>query len=72
VPVLLIHGSSDSVIPFDASVAEAAHRCAEGEAVQFMRYPGDDHNAVMVSSAVATVGWIEDRFAGRPAASNCA
>jgi alpha-beta hydrolase superfamily lysophospholipase len=71
-PILLMHGTTDSVIPFDASVAEAAHRCAEGENVQFMRYPGDDHNQVMVSSAVATVGWIEDRFAGRPAAPNCA
>jgi alpha-beta hydrolase superfamily lysophospholipase len=71
VPILIVHGTADSIIPFAASVAEVVHRCAERENVQFMRYPGDDHNPVMASSAVATVGWIEDRFAGRPAAPNC-
>ncbi len=71
VPILIAHGTADTIIPFDSSVADAKRRCAEGESVQLMRYPGEDHNPVIVSSGVATVGWIQDRFAGRSAGSTC-
>jgi len=71
VPILIAHGTTDEVIPFDSSVAEAKRPCAEGETVQFSRYPNEKHNSVINTSAVATVGWIQDRFAGRAAPSNC-
>ncbi len=58
-----MHGTVDVVIPFDGSVNEAARRCSEGEDVTFLRYPQTNH---------AAVGWLEDRFAGRPSTSNCA
>jgi alpha-beta hydrolase superfamily lysophospholipase len=70
-PLLLVHGSADEVIPFQGSVDEAARRCAEGEDVTFLRYPLAPHAAVPQSMLTA-VGWVEDRFAGRPSTSNCA
>ena len=52
-------------------VDEAARRCAAGEDVELERYPLADHNPALDYSAVGVVGWLEDRFAGRPSASNC-
>ena len=71
VPLLIAHGTADQIIPFTGSVREAERRCAAGEDVTFERYPGADHNPVVEESAVRVLGWIEDRFAGRPSGSNC-
>jgi pimeloyl-ACP methyl ester carboxylesterase len=71
VPLLLVHGMIDEVIPFQGSVDEAARRCSEGEDVTFLRYPQTNHAAVPESMLTA-IGWLEDRFAGRPSTSNCA
>ena len=71
VPLLIAHGTADQIIPFTGSVREAERRCAAGEDVTFERYPAADHNPVVDESAVRVLGWIEDRFAGRPSGSNC-
>lgn len=70
VPLLIVHGTADSLIPIEGSISEAAQRCEAGENVQFARYPGVEHDA-SAESAIMTVGWIEDRFAGRPNGSTC-
>lgn len=70
-PLLLVHGTADVVIPFEGSVNEAAQRCSKGEDVTFLRYLGTNHAAVPESMLTA-LGWLEDRFAGRPSTSNCA
>ncbi|MCA9858573.1 MAG: alpha/beta fold hydrolase, partial [Thermomicrobiales bacterium] len=70
-PLLLVHGTADSVIPFQGSVDEAAQRCANGEDVTFLQYPGVEHAAAKESFLTA-LGWIEDRFDGKPSTSNCA
>lgn len=70
VPLLIAHGTGDTLIPFEGSEAEAARRCAQGENVQLVRYPGVQHDATN-ESAIMTIGWIGDRFAGRPTGSNC-
>lgn len=71
VPLLITHGSADNLIPIELSEAEAARRCAAGENVTFIRLPGVGHDA-REESAVVTLGWIEDRLAGRPTGSTCA
>lgn len=71
VPLYIAHGTADAIIPFQGSVDEAARRCAAGEDVELERYPLADHNPALDYSAVGVVGWLEDRFAGRPSASNC-
>ena len=70
VPLLIAHGTADRLIPIEGSVAEAARRCAEGEDVQLVRYPGVDHDASH-EAGIMTVGWLQDRFAGRPTSPNC-
>lgn len=70
VPLLITHGSTDDLIPIEFSEAEAARRCAKGEDVTLVRLPGVGHDA-RNESGIITVGWIEDRFAGRPTGSTC-
>jgi pimeloyl-ACP methyl ester carboxylesterase len=70
VPILIAHGTADSLIPMELSEAEAVRRCQAGEDVQFARYPGSSHDA-REDTAVYILGWTVDRFAGRPTASNC-
>ncbi len=71
VPLYIAHGTIDQIIPFAGSVREAERRCAAGEDVEFERYPQADHIPVLEHTSVGVLGWIEDRFAGRPTASNC-
>jgi pimeloyl-ACP methyl ester carboxylesterase len=70
VPLLITHGTADPVIPYELSIDEAARRCSEGQDVTFVRFPGVSHPG-SDETGVMTVGWIEDRFAGRPTGSTC-
>jgi len=70
VPLLIAHGTSDTLIPIEGSDAEFARRCAAGEDVQFVRYPGVDHDAAD-ASALMIIGWLSDRLEGRTNGSNC-
>lgn len=70
VPILIAHGTADPLIPVELSEAEAMRRCEAGEDVQFARYPGSSHDA-REDTAVHILGWVVDRFAGRPTSSNC-
>jgi acetyl esterase/lipase len=70
VPLLITHGGADSLIPIDLNEQDVARRCRAGEAVQLMRLPGVGHDA-RNESGVVTLGWIEDRFAGRGFGSSC-
>lgn len=70
-PILVSHGTGDTLIPSEGSEADVARRCDMGESVLLMRYPGVQHDAADVS-AVATIGWIGDIVAGRTAPTSCA
>lgn len=70
VPILIAHGTADPLIPVELSEAEALRRCQAGEDVQFARYPGSSHDA-REDTAIHILGWVVDRFAGRPTSSNC-
>jgi alpha-beta hydrolase superfamily lysophospholipase len=70
VPLLMTHGTADTLIPLELSETEVKRRCAQGENVQLTRLPGVGHDA-RNESGVLTVGWIEDRFAGRPTGATC-
>jgi dipeptidyl aminopeptidase/acylaminoacyl peptidase len=43
IPVLLIHGSDDTVVPLAQSAAMDAALTKAGKAHQFVRLPGEDH-----------------------------
>lgn len=70
VPVLITHGTADTLIDISLTETDVARRCAEGEQVQFMRLAGVGHDARNESGPL-TVGWLIDRFAGRPMGTTC-
>lgn len=70
VPLLITHGTADTLIPIELSEAEVVRRCTEGENVTFVRLPGVGHDA-RNESGIITVGWIEDRFADRNSGATC-
>ena len=46
-------------------------QCKAGSAVSMMWVPGVGHGFVARDSADAAVTWMMDRFAGKPAPSDC-
>jgi Secretory lipase len=70
VPVLETHGLLDEVIPY--SVEQTLHKqwCAMGVADQFTGYAGD-HVLTALEDQSEVVNWLDGRFAGQPAPSNC-
>ncbi|MCA9885402.1 MAG: alpha/beta hydrolase [Anaerolineae bacterium] len=70
VPLLITHGTADTLIPIDGSIGAYEQRCADGEDVQLVRMPDIEHDAAD-QSALYTIGWFNDRLAGRPSSSNC-
>ena len=70
VPVFETHGFLDEVIPY--SVEQTLHNqwCAMGVADQFTGYVGD-HVLASVEDQTDMVNWLDGRFTGQPAPSNC-
>ena len=52
-PILLIHGTDDTVVPIDQSRRMEKALTAAGKSVQFITYPGQDHWESIASSRVA-------------------
>jgi len=71
VPVLIVHGDVDEVVPASLSAVIADGYCELGVAVQRTVYPGADHVAVLTSSLGEVQGWIDARLAGDPPPSSC-
>ena len=63
VPVLLIHGKSDSVVPYEQSVLMEGALKKAGKSVEFVTLPGEDHwlsrDATRQQMLQATVTFLE-------------
>jgi hypothetical protein len=70
VPVLETHGLLDEVIPY--SVEQTLHKqwCATGVTDQLTGYVGD-HVLTALEDQADVVNWLNNRFAGQQAPSNC-
>jgi pimeloyl-ACP methyl ester carboxylesterase len=70
-PFLLLQGEADTVVapPLTAELATAL--CALGQTVDFRTYPGIEHTELVPAATADVLGWLGDRFAGRPASGNC-
>lgn len=64
VPLLIVHGSADEVIPAATSAQLADHLCALGANVERWVYPGQNHAGVVFVSAVDMGHWMLNRFEG--------
>ncbi|RSD20845.1 lipase family protein [Amycolatopsis eburnea] len=69
-PVFLFHGSGDEIIPLSQAQTLRSQYCAAGVPVTWGTYLGE-HVTTLAFSAGDVVGYLADRFAGKPARSNC-
>ncbi|OYW59338.1 MAG: lipase [Rhizobiales bacterium 12-68-15] len=71
VPTLILQGTGDQTVrPPDTDML-ARDLCAKDTPLTYKVFPGQSHDGVMDAGAADALGFIADRFAGRPAASNC-
>jgi acetyl esterase/lipase len=71
IPLFLAQGTTDTIVRPEVTRAYMQRQCKAGGKVAMMRVPGVGHGFVARDSADAAVAWMMDRFAGRPAPSDC-
>ncbi len=72
VPSLVMQGMADTTVRPQDTDASVRDLCAKGNVVEYKAFPGTDHDGVMKAGAGDALAFIADRFAGKPAAGNCA
>ena len=71
VPAMIYTGTGDTIVA-PAVVHDFARRaCAANKTIRYKLVQGGEHATVARTEAQATLEWIDDRFAGKPAPSNC-
>lgn len=70
-PVLAIAGEGDTAVPLGAVRDVVDRACQHHQQVFFRSYPGLEHDEAMKQSVPDQIRWIKDRFASKPAESNC-
>ena len=71
IPLFLAQGTTDNIVRPEVTRAYMQRQCKAGGKVAMMWVPGVGHGFVAKDSADAAVAWMMDRFAGRPAPSDC-
>jgi pimeloyl-ACP methyl ester carboxylesterase len=70
-PLFLAQGTADEIVRPDVTRAYMQRQCKAGGKVSMMWVPGVGHGFVARDSADNAVAWMMDRFAGKPAPSDC-
>lgn len=71
-PVLTMQGTADTVVNPNGTTQYVERACRFGQPVQYSTYDGATHQTIPFVAQQEYVRWIADRFAGRPAPSDCA
>lgn len=71
IPLFLAQGTADNIVRPEVTRSYMQHQCTAGSKVSMMWVPGVGHGFIARDSADAAVAWMMDRFAGRPAPSDC-
>ena len=71
IPLFLAQGTTDDIVRPDVTRAYMQRQCKAGGKVTMMWVQGVGHGLVARDSADTAVAWMMDRFAGRPAPSDC-
>jgi acetyl esterase/lipase len=71
VPVLFAQTGGDPLVSPAVTKAFARRMCANRVRVRWIDLPGGDHPTTAKQSAAATMAWIDQRFAGASAPSDC-
>jgi acetyl esterase/lipase len=70
-PLLIISSDADPVVRTGMTAQTVARMCKQRDTVQFHKYQSAEFGRVLGDSIRNQLTWIEARFAGRPASSNC-
>jgi acetyl esterase/lipase len=70
-PVFLAQGTADGLVRPQVTADYMKRLCGAGSSVRMLILPDVSHGFAAAKSADAAVAWIVDRFAGRPAPSDC-
>jgi alpha-beta hydrolase superfamily lysophospholipase len=70
-PLLVMQGTADTVINPNATAQYVQRACGFGQPIEFTTYDGATHQTIPYVAEDEYLSWIADRFAGRPAPSNC-
>jgi acetyl esterase/lipase len=70
-PVFLAQGTADGLVRLQVTQDYKEKLCRAGSRVRMLEMPNVSHGFAGRDSADAAVAWMADRFAGRPAPSNC-
>jgi acetyl esterase/lipase len=71
VPLLVAQNPKDVVVAPAVTRQFARNACAVGKRVRWIDVSGVGHQTTAKDSAAEAIAWIGDRFAGRPAPSDC-
>ena len=71
-PLLVLQGSADSVVPQSFNDTFTAEACGAGSTVQYTVRDGADHGSIVPLSVPEVLSWMTALLAGTPAPSNCA
>ncbi len=71
VPTLLLQGEGDRTVTPPLTAAVRKKLCASGTSIDLISYPGASHVGVLHPGMADALAWFDDRFAGKPATSNC-
>lgn len=63
IPVLLVHGGQDQVLPHAMSDMLFAQQTAKGTDIEYRFYPEDDHRSVVATSFPDVAAWVDARMA---------
>ncbi len=70
-PVYIAQGLADTTVDPPVTANYVARLCRNGSVVSYQTFPGKTHDTIRKAAARATVEWLRDRFAGRPAPDSC-
>ncbi len=70
-PLLAIAGEGDTAVPLGAVRDVVGRACRNRQQVFLHTYPGLEHDQAMLNTVPDQIAWIKDRFAGKPARTNC-
>jgi pimeloyl-ACP methyl ester carboxylesterase len=71
VPLLIAQNPRDVIVAPAVTRQFARNACALGKKVRWIDADGAGHQTTAKDTAADTIAWIGDRFAGRPAPSDC-
>lgn len=71
-PLLVMQGTADTVINPNGTTQYIGRACGFGTPIEYSVYEGATHQTIPYRASGEYLGWIADRFAGKPAPTNCA